>query len=85
MINPLKDENAHLDDLVDRLLCAIGQGHNLTAAERERLVDEALTTKVDALVPLITAVEFLADGPKNAAFDADLREPLLRSDRKSVV
>ena len=79
MINNLTDEYAHLEDLVGRLLGAIGQGHTLTAAERERLVDEALTTKVDALVPLITAVEFLADGPKNVAFDTDLREPLLRS------
>ncbi|MEM7783493.1 MAG: hypothetical protein AAF623_09095, partial [Planctomycetota bacterium] len=48
------------EDLVGRLLGAIGQGHKLSAADRKRLVDEALTTKADALGPLITAVEFLA-------------------------
>ena len=79
MINNLKDEYAHHEDLVGRLLGAIGQGHKLAAAERERLVEKALTTGVDALVPLITAVNFLADGPNNVAFDAYLHGPLLRS------
>ena len=63
MINNLTDEYAPLDDLVGRLLGAIGQVHTLPAAERERLVDEAMKTNVDALVPLVTTVEFLANSP----------------------
>ena len=76
-VSSLVDGFAHLEGLVARLLDAIG--HTLTVAERERLVDAAWEADNDALVPLITTVQLLANAPGVALEEEDMRGPLLRS------